>query len=240
MEHRNHGRDIVNQKELLTRIINDKDAVIFDFDNIIVDSEQYHFEAYSRVFARRGHTLDRSEYWREWTSRGGGAEGEISRYNLHLDPDEIRREKDPIYSEFCRAKIRPFPEVISLIEALKQAGFTLAIASGSYQHDIRTILTANGIEGYFSAVIGKDGVTKYKPHPETYLRAAEKIGIPPEKCLVIEDAEKGVKSAKDAGMEVIVVETPITRGFDFRAADLLFSSLSEFAELLQDVLAEKK
>lgn len=230
----------MNKKELLTKIINDKNAVIFDFDNIIVDSEAYHFEAYSRVFARRGHTLDRNEYWREWTSKGGGAEGEISRYNLHLDPDGIRREKDPIYSEFCRTKIRPFPEVFSLIEALKQAGFTLAIASGSYQHDIRTILAANGIEGYFSAVIGKDGVKKYKPHPETYLRAAEKIGIPPGKCLVIEDAEKGIKSAKDAGMEVIVIETPITRGFDFCAADLLFSSLSEFVELLQDVLAEKK
>jgi HAD superfamily hydrolase (TIGR01509 family) len=213
-------------------------AVIFDFDNVLVDSEPYHYESYSRVFARAGHIIDREEYWLEWTSRGGGAEGEIQRYGLDLDPDEIRRAKDPIYSDFCLSgEIRMFPEARRIIRALGSAGFTLAVASGSYERDIRAILSANGVEDTFSAVVGKDNIERYKPHPETYLRAAREIGTEPAACLAVEDAEKGIKSAKDAGMSVILIETPITRGFDLVGADLTFSNLEELSSCIRGILA---
>jgi HAD superfamily hydrolase (TIGR01509 family) len=222
---------------MLKRILADTRAVIFDFDNIIVDSEPCHYKAYATVFARKGHDLDREEYWREWTSRGGGAEGEITRYGLDLDPAEIRREKDPIYAEFCRnGTVRPFPQASSIIKAFKDAGYILAIASGSYEGDIRAILSAHGIEGDFSAVVGKDKIEQIKPHPETYLTAAAKIDVPPRYCLAIEDAEKGIRSAKDAGMRVIVIETSITRGLPLDGADLKLPDLSAFASLLEVAL----
>ena len=69
-------------------------AVIFDFDNIIVNSEPYHFESYRQVFEALGHKLNQEEYWVEWTSKGGGAESEIKRYNLPFDPAEIRKKKE--------------------------------------------------------------------------------------------------------------------------------------------------
>jgi beta-phosphoglucomutase-like phosphatase (HAD superfamily) len=123
----------MNRRDALKRLIESSTAVIFDFDNVIVDSEPYHFEAYSRVFAKAGHTLDREEYWLEWTSRGGGAESEIRRYNLRLDPAAVRAEKDPMYSAFCRSgAIKPFAEAGAVIEAFEKAGLVLAIASGSY------------------------------------------------------------------------------------------------------------
>jgi HAD superfamily hydrolase (TIGR01509 family) len=227
----------LDKLETLKHILDDKDAVIFDFDNIIVDSEPYHYAAYAAVFARRGHEIDREEYWREWTSRGGGAEGEIERYGLDLDPNAIRREKDPIYAEYCRnGTVRPFPPALEIVEAFKRAGYTMAIASGSYERDIRAILAGYGIEDDFSAVVGKDHIERIKPHPETYLLAAEQIGVPPSRCLAIEDAEKGIRSAKDAGMSVIVIETPITRGLPLEGADLRLTSLAEFVELLASVL----
>ncbi len=227
----------MDKSEKLKRILAETRAVIFDFDNIIVDSEHYHYKAYAAVFARKGHDLDREEYWREWTSRGGGAEGEIERYGLDLDPAEIRREKDPIYAAFCRnGSVQPFPKAVTIIRAFRDAGYVLAIASGSYEGDIRAILSANGIEGDFSAVVGKDGITCIKPHPETYLTAAAKIGVPPRQCLAIEDAEKGIRSATDAGMRVIVIETAITRGLPLDGADLKLSDLDEFASLLKEVL----
>jgi beta-phosphoglucomutase-like phosphatase (HAD superfamily) len=232
-------RSELNKTELLKKILENKKAVIFDFDNVIVDSEPYHFEAYSTVFTEKGHTLDRKEYWLEWTSKGGGAEGEIKRHNLDLDPDEIRHEKDPIYSEFCRTgKIRIFPESPKIISAFKVAGYTLAIASGSYEHDIRAILSANDIETYFSTIVGKDAVTRYKPHPETYLNTSQKLGVQPRECLVIEDAEKGVRSARDAGMNVILIETQVTQGLALGGADLKFSCLEELSRILPEVLRQ--
>jgi beta-phosphoglucomutase len=224
-------------KTALRRLIDSSSAVIFDFDNVIVDSEPYHFEAYSRVFAKAGHTLDRAEYWLEWTSKGGGAESEIRRYDLPLDPAAVRAEKDPIYSSFCRSGvIRPFAEAEEVIDAFERAGLALAIASGSYERDIRAILRANGLEGRFRVIVGKDAIARTKPHPETYLVAAGKLGTPPERCLAIEDAEKGVTSAKDAGMRVILIETEITRSLNLRGADLALSSLGELRDLLRDAV----
>ncbi len=227
----------MNKQGLLRRILDNKKAVIFDFDNIIADSEPYHFEAYSQVFARKGHTLDREEYWLEWTSKGGGAEGEIRRYNLGFDPAEIRREKDPIYSDFClNGTIRLFPEALEVISIFKRGGYTLAIASGSYEKDIRALLSTNNIEMHFSAVVGKDAIARYKPDPETYLAVSRKLGIPPEECLAIEDADKGIKSAKGAGMNVIVLETPITRELILEGADLKLSGLRELSDFLLDLI----
>ena len=76
-------------------LIADTEAVVFDFDNVIVDSEPFHYRAYAGVFAAHGHTLHRERYWLEWTSRGGGAEGEIARHGLELDPAAIHAARIP-------------------------------------------------------------------------------------------------------------------------------------------------
>ncbi|MDD4857334.1 MAG: HAD family phosphatase [Candidatus Krumholzibacteria bacterium] len=227
----------MNDLDALRRLLETADAVIFDFDNVIVDSEPYHFAAYSAVFAKRGHSIDRAEYWLEWTSRGGGAESEIRRYNLSLDPAAVRAEKDPIYAEYCRSgAIKPFPEAVGVIDAFGRLGLKLAIASGSYKEDIRAILHANGLEDRFSAIVGKDNIEKCKPHPGTYLVAAKKLGLAPRRCLAIEDAEKGVKSARAAGMRVILIETAITRELGLGGADLKLSSLAQLGGLLGKIV----
>lgn len=222
--------------ETLKRLLESSAAVIFDFDNVIVDSEPYHYEAYARVFSKHGHTIDRDEYWLEWTSRGGGAESEIRRHHLRMDPNEVRAEKDPIYSGFCSSgTIKPFPEALGIIRALRDRGLSLAIASGSYERDIRAILGANGLERCFGAIVGKDNIERLKPHPDTYLIAAAKLGIEPARCLAVEDAEKGIRSARAAGMPVILIETDITRDLKLDGADLALSNLAEFRDLLQGI-----
>ncbi len=226
----------MERKNKLAQLLEDKKAVIFDFDNILVDSEPFHYEAYNIVFAKRGHELDREEYWLEWTSKGGGAEGEIARYDLPMNADDIRSEKDPIYSEFCRTRIVMFPEAREIVETFHRSGYTLAIASGSYERDIRTIIAKNGIESYFAAVVGKDGIQRTKPHPETFLKACSLIDTRPADCLAIEDAEKGVRAAKEAGMDVIVIETELTRGFDFSGADLVLPDLGRLRADLDEIL----
>ena len=226
---------------VLKHLVESSGAVIFDFDNVIVDSEPYHYEAYARVFAEHGHSLDREKYWLEWTSRGGGAEGEIKRYGLGLDANAIRAEKDPIYAQFCcSGAIKPFAEAASVIEAFREAGLTLAIASGSYERDIRAILRAHGLEDYFSVIVGKDEIKRYKPHPDTYLMAAQRLQVAPARCLAIEDAEKGITSAKAAGMRVILIETLLTKDLRIAGADLTLSSLAELDMLLRELVGRRK
>lgn len=226
----------MTKSEILGRLLAGKKAIVFDFDNVLVDSEPYHFEAYDIVFSKRGHTLDRDEYWLEWTSKGGGAEGEIARYNLPMDPDEVRSEKDPIYSEFCRTSIEMFPAAKEILSSLAGAGYTLAVASGSYERDIRTILASNRVEELFEAVVGKDNIAMTKPDPETYIEAARRLGIPPGSCLAVEDAEKGVRSAHGAGMDVIVIMTELTRALEIGGADLTLGDLDELGALLRTIL----
>jgi HAD superfamily hydrolase (TIGR01509 family) len=221
--------------EAFRRIIDGAAAVIFDFDNVIVDSEPFHYKAYSEVFAGKGHTIDRDEYWVEWTSKGGGAEGEIKRYGLDLDPMDIRGEKDPVYSSYCsNGEIPLFPDAVSIVELFRSSGIRTSIASGSYSHDVNALLTAHGIGDLFETVVGKDDSGKIKPFPEPYLLAAERLGLEPKKCFAIEDAEKGVISAHEAGMKVIVVETEVTAGVPIAGADLHLSGLGELYRVMID------
>lgn len=222
--------------EAFRAVIDGASAVIFDFDNVIVDSEPYHFKAYSRVFARLGHTLDREEYWIEWTSKGGGAEGEIRRHGLGFDPARIRAEKDPIYSAYCSSgEIPLFPEAVRIVELFRDAGFRTAIASGSYSHDVRALLSAHGIDGLFEAIVGKDDSGRIKPAPEPYLLAARNLGLDPRSCFAVEDAEKGVISAHAAGMKVIVVDTAVTAGVRIDGADLHLPGLDALYQVMLDV-----
>ena len=225
----------MNKSDILVSILENSKAVIFDFDNVIVDSEPFHHRAYSKVFASKGHEIDIDEYWIEWTSLGGGAEGEIERYGLDLDPGDIRREKDPIYSAYCTGgKIPVFPEALKIINSLALSGFILAIASGSYEDDINAILSLNGIGHLFTSVTGKDDISRTKPDPETYIKALGRLALSPSECFAIEDAEKGVISAHRAGMKVITVETAVTKGFDLGGADLNLSGLEELYSLMID------
>ena len=86
----------------------------------------------------------------------------------------------------------------------------------------------------FATVVGKDGISKTKPSPETYLKAIEMLGLKPSECFAIEDAEKGVISAHEAGMKVITVETSVTRGIDLGSPDLHLGGLDEFYALMME------
>jgi HAD superfamily hydrolase (TIGR01509 family) len=207
-------------------------GLILDFDGFLADSEKYHYLAYSEVFARYGHTIDETEYYKYWTSLGLGAKGEIERHKLDLDPLRIREEKVPIFSRYCRdGSIELFPEAKELLEVLTATGKTLAIASGSFAPDIRAVLENAGVEDCFEAILGSDTVPAIKPAPDVFLKTLDVIGLDAVECVVFEDAEKGMFAAFEAGMPVVIVLNEQTRGFDFSRADLVADSLGELVDL---------
>jgi len=209
--------------------------VIFDFDGVLVDSERFHYSAYNAVFQKYGHTLDPVEYTKYWTSLGLGPKGEIERHRLSIDPDAIRREKRPIFSEYCRnGTIRFFPEAREFVDRLWRANKTLAIASGTMRSDIEAILVNEGLRERFGFVVGSD-TAALKPDPESFLMVLREMKATPSQAVVIEDAEKGVGAAIAAGLPVVVVRTKETRTIEFAGADLVLDSHTEMIEMARRV-----
>ena len=108
-----------SQSKIVKSILEQSKAVIFDFDGLLADSEPFHYLAYNEVFERYGHSLNKDEYWLEWTSKGNGIAGEIERHNLDLGIEliELRKQKFEVYSRYCQnGDIRLFPEAIKVVE----------------------------------------------------------------------------------------------------------------------------
>jgi HAD superfamily hydrolase (TIGR01509 family) len=214
----------------LTALLDRCEGVILDFDGLIADSEPFHYRAYNEVFERYGHTIDPEEYWVEFTSKGKGIQGEIERYNLKLDvkPEEMRQQKFEIYSRFCQnGDIKLFPEAKQFIESLK-GRFKVAIASGSWAHDIRAILKNENADSLIQTILGKDPPRPEKPSPDIFLEAARELNVPPAKCVVVEDALKGLTAAREAGMACIIVRNRLNLNIEFPGADIILENLSEF------------
>jgi len=210
-------------------------GVIFDFDGLLADSEPYHYLAYNEVFQRYGHSLDKDEYWVEWTSKGKGIAGEIDRHNLHLDVDpiQLRQQKFEVYSRYCKnGDIRLFPESIKVIELIKTS-YPVVIASGSWEHDIGAILKNAGAEHLFDKILGKGSTKNEKPHPEIFLNAAKELQCPASQCIVIEDALKGLTASKAAGMSCIIIRNQLNQNINFSEADLILPSLSSFLDIIE-------
>jgi HAD superfamily hydrolase (TIGR01509 family) len=203
-------------------------VVIFDFDGVLVDSERLHMAAYNAVFQKYGHTLDEQEYYKYWTSLGLGPKGEIERHGLPLDPDMIRREKRPTFTEYCKnGVVKFFPEAREVVERLSRGGKQLAIASGTMTTDIAAVLENEGLTDRFASIVGCNTVPALKPAPDIFNYVLRELRVAPKDAVVIEDAEKGVGSARAAGIPVVVVRTPETKDIDFHGADLVVESHAE-------------
>jgi HAD superfamily hydrolase (TIGR01509 family) len=223
-----------DRKTKLHVLFKNSKAAILDFDGLLADSEPFHYKAYNEVFERYGHTLDKKEYWMEWTSKGKGIAGEIERHNLKLDVDlvELRKQKFKVYTRFCESgEIKLFPDAIDLVKKLA-SNHKLAIASGSWATDIRHILRNAGALELFPIILGKESAKREKPFPDIFLNAAEKLSCSPVECFVLEDALKGLNAANEAGIPCIILQNELNRNIDFNNAEMIFPSLADFVSAL--------
>jgi len=224
------------RKTKLHALLKNTKAAILDFDGLLADSEPYHYKAYNEVFERYGHTLDKDEYWIEWTSKGKGIKGEIERHNLKLniDPIELRKQKFEVYSQFCQSgEIKLFPEAINLVNRLAE-NHKIAIASGSWADDIEHILRNSNALNLIPVILGKESAKREKPFPDIFLNAANKLDCEPKECFVLEDALKGLNAAEAAGMPCIILKNELNRSIEFKKAEIVFPKLSDFVSALEN------
>ncbi len=203
-----------------------KQAVIFDLDGVIVDSEPLHKEAWKRIFKEEGIELNEEDLKDSiGTTNHILLKKVLAEKNLKVDFKEWYKRKAEEYKVLLRKKSRSFPGVSALIKKLNRK-YLLAIASSSWRENINFVLNKLALKGYFKIIIGRENVENHKPHPEIYLLAAEKLNVPPERSIVIEDSVVGVEAAKTAGMRCIAVcnSYPQER---LKKADLVVNSLKE-------------
>jgi sugar-phosphatase len=117
------------------------------------------------------------------------------------------------------------PGATDAIDRLRSHGLALALASSSPITLIESVLRMGGLEDRFDVVLTGEDEEHGKPYPDVYLTAARRLGVPPERCLAIEDSINGVRAAKAAGMVAVAVPPPETRGGDIGGADLILGSL---------------
>jgi beta-phosphoglucomutase family hydrolase len=201
-------------------------AVIWDMDGVIVDTASKHYQAWQYSFQKRGFILT----WDEYRNLFGRRNDTIIRTVMGQElpqkgVDEVSAEKEAYYSRIIRGNIRPLPGAVELIRSLPDHDFRSAIASSALKDNIEYVLQTIGVREFFQAVVAGRDVVESKPSPQIYLLAAERLGVNPRHCIVIEDAVAGVEGAKRAGMNCIAVTTTHPRE-KLAIADLVVDTLA--------------
>ncbi len=202
-----------------------KKAVLFDLDGVLLDSMPYHVLAWQKVFSRYGTRIEANEIY----SREGCLSADMARlvaedHELNLSEPELMQliqEKSKLYNELSRAEI--MPGVVELIEELKRRRILIAIVTGTFRENLLRVMPAELVRQFNVIITGGD-VNNGKPHPEPYLKAAEKLGLLPDECVVVENAELGIASGKAAGMFCLGVMSTQTAE-QLKQADLIVSDL---------------
>jgi beta-phosphoglucomutase len=188
-------------------------AVVFDFDGVIVDSEPLHFQALRESLLPEGIAISRDEYYARYLAFDdrGAIRRVLEDHGIVADVDRLDRIARRKVSGFAGVleHVTFFPGVRELVRALA-AEVPLGIASGARHAEIDEILTAGGLRGPFSVIVGADDVARTKPDPAPYLAAARQLGafapgLTPGDCLAFEDSVPGIASAVAAGMRVVGV-----------------------------------
>ena len=205
-------------------------ALIFDFDGVILDTETCTYETTAAIFAEHGKTLDLA--W--WHSILGTADhAHWSDLLAETIGHPVDREAVVAQREARRLKIirtlPPCAGVVELLDAADAAGVPTAVASSSLLAWVGGHLDRLGLRDRFAAVVTRDDVgddaARTKPAPDLFLAVAERLGVPPAACVVLEDSPNGVAAGRAAGMVVVAVPCPMTQALDLSAADLVASSL---------------
>lgn len=189
----------------LEDLLRTRDSLVFDFDGVIVDSDQLHWRAYQRAFDRVGIEFGFEDYLDG--AKGRGREQVVTSFGASLDPmeraDVAQTKGEEVRRLLCEGGVlKPVDGVVDFLRSARARGFSLAVASTSETAGLA--IDKLGLDGYFDCVCSKGDGDRSKPHPDVFLRAFDCIGATPDRCLVIEDTPTGVRAARSAGAAVIV------------------------------------
>lgn len=201
-------------------------AALFDMDGVILDSEPLHVAAFQTTLQGFGYTLDLDGYEAHFAGRTDeeGFRQYFAFINEEVDISTVMNEKAKQYMALASDQLLPYPGITQIINELSLS-VPLALVTGSLRAEVDIALKACGLEDVFSSIVTAEDVTKGKPAPEGYLKAATELGVAAHDCVVVEDSPKGVAAAIAAGIDCIAITTTHSRD-DLKAATKVVDTLS--------------
>jgi len=211
-------------------------AIVFDFDGLILDTEEPIYRSWLEVYEAHGEALP----FERWVQTVGSTTAEFHPQH-HLE----ERLGRPLTQEVIERRIgrrtemilaqQLLPGILQHVDAAKSLGLKLGVASSSTRDWVRGHLDRLGILGRFDCVRCRDDVASAKPAPDLYIAVLDCLGVSPAEALALEDSPNGVIAAKRTGMRCVAIPNSITAQLDLSAADIVLPSLSEVTlpELLQ-------
>jgi beta-phosphoglucomutase family hydrolase len=182
-------------------------AVLWDMDGTLIDSEELHWISWRDTMVNEGIAITREQFLSSFGQRNDSI---IPRWlGAASTPESIEKianAKEELYRHLVRnSGISPLPGVANWVDRLHQQGWLQAIASSAPRPNIEVVLEALAAAHFFQGIVSAEDVRRGKPDPAVYLIAASRLGVSPDRCIVVEDAAAGIEGARRAGMRSIGV-----------------------------------
>lgn len=207
-------------------------AILWDNDGVLVDTEVVYFEATRAVLAAAGYTLAERDFVEMSLRLGRSAFELVSDRFTPEDIEEMRLRRNRDYHDAVTRGVRVNPGVRECLEALR-SHVRMGIVTGSRRDHFEAMHRTSGLMPYFEFALTHDEYERSKPHPEPYLTAVERYGLDPRSCVVVEDSERGVRSAVAAGLRCIAIPNALTRNGEFSLATLVLDDVSALPAALR-------
>jgi beta-phosphoglucomutase len=208
-------------------------AILFDMDGVLVDSMNYHMQSWKELLENAGISItERFIYEHEGAMGKDIIQNLFHKTGVLIDGDQITEiydRQNKIFREEYLDQVRLFPETLALIEGFQQRGLRLGLVTSSRMNLVEQIWEDHHCLDRFDTIVTADDVTRFKPNPDPYLKALEKLNQEPEGCLVVENAPAGIQSAKAAGLTCYAVASTLPPPY-LQASDRIFPSLKALAD----------
>jgi HAD superfamily hydrolase (TIGR01509 family) len=205
-------------------------AIVFDFDGVIIDTERVCFDTWQMVFSEYNQVLPLEE----WIKNIGRAIKVADPHKMleQLTGKSINQEQLLLHArkiEMAAANnLTPLPGVLKTLQAARDMNIPCAVASSSSRQWVAGHLNRMGLEHYFKTLVCREDTSTHKPEPEPYLTAVNRLGALPENSIAIEDAPMGILSATTAGLRCVAVGCSLTKHLDLSKATWQVDSLDQF------------
>ena len=213
------------------------EAIFFDNDGVLVDTEHLYFAANQTIFAEVGHELSR-EVFIDLSLRQGRSVFDALREHGFGDDDieGLRARRDALYQAKVAAGVEVYDGVHDTVGALATR-YPMAIVTSAHRDDFELAHRDSGLLHHFEFVLASGEYARHKPHPDPYLEAAERLGVAPERCVVIEDSVRGMQAAVAAAMHCLAIPHELTASGDFSPAAEVLGSIREVPGAIARLIA---
>lgn len=182
-------------------------AVIFDMDGTLVDSTEADYLAWKHTFADYGIELTYNDYFPLLGKRSSDVATTVLNLNEERAAEALQKKADYFTEIITQNGISTIPNALDFVKKIRSYNLKIALATSSRKTKMKVVLERTGLLPFFDVLVSGDEVINGKPAPDIFLLAAERLGIEPAHCWVVEDAVNGVKAAKQAGMRCLAITT---------------------------------